>query len=163
MEWTNISENDLKLLTALGRNPLGSIKALSEEVGTTAITTNKRLKQLFDSGILLNVSAEICPTAIGFEAIKFFLEVPFKNIKAVEKAMDLHPYTRYRTRCLGALNGFYVTFNVPQGAVPFVVEFIERLEELRLVKRFRYRMFVGCWSVSETDYSYYSIEDDKWD
>jgi len=149
-------------LTALGRNPLGRIKDLSKELDITAITLSKRLKNLFDTGVLLNISAQICPPAVGLETILFFMETNFKNIKALEKAMDLHPYTRYRVRCLGALNGFYVTFAVPQGAIPLIVEFIERLQELGLVKRFRYRMFMGCWGFSETDFSNYSIKDDKW-
>jgi len=161
--YTRITEKDLQLLSALGRNPLGSIKALSKEMGLTAITTAKRLKQLYERGILINISAEICPPAVGLEAIIFFLEVPFRNINAVEEALDLHPYTRYRVRCLGFLNGIYVTFAVPQSAIPLIVEFIERLQELRLVDRFRYRMFTGCWSVLETDFSYYNLEDDKWE
>jgi len=160
---TRISEKDLQLLSALGRSPLGSIKSLSVEMGLTAITTAKRLKQLYERGILINISAEVCPPAVGLESIIFFLDVPFRNIKAVEKAMDLHPYTRYRVRCLGFLNGFYVIFAVPQSGIPLIVEFVERLQELRLVDRFRYRMFTGCWGVSETDFSYYSIEDDKWE
>jgi len=159
---TKLTERDLEILTSLGRDPLVSIKALSQELGVTAITANKRLKHLFERGILLNVSAEISPPAIGLDTIIFFLEVPFKNTRAIEKALDLHPYTRYRVRCLGALNGFYATFAVPSGAIPLIVEFVEKLQELGLVRRFRYRMFVGSWAASETDFSFYSIKDDKW-
>lgn len=147
----------------LGRRPLDPLNTLSKEADMTTVTFAKRMNQLYHEGILISVSAEIVYPSLDLHPILFFLETPFKNIEIVEKATDLHPYTRYRARCLGATNGHFTMFAVPNGSLPLLLEFFEGMSDIGLINGFEYYMAMSSWSTTETDFSYYDVADDRWE
>ena len=129
----------------------------------TSVTFAKRMAQLYREGILISISAEIVYPTLDLHPYFFFLETPFENIKAVERAMDLHPYTRFRVRCLGSTNGHFTQFAVPNGSLPLLLEFLEGLGELGLIDGYRYNIATSSYSSTETDFRYYDTEDDTWE
>lgn len=135
---------------------------VSKEAGMTSTTYSKRLKKLYKTKVLLSISAEVNYPALGLEPVFYFLESPFRFVKNVELALDLHPYTRYRVRSLGAMNGLYTLFAVPAGAVQLLNEFIEELVRLGYVEDYYFYLSTGPWAYSETDFQYFNLDDGSW-
>ena len=128
----------------------------------TSPTFARRLRKLYRDRVLLSISAEVSYTSLGLEPVLYFLESPFKSVSSLELALDFHPYTRYRVRSLGALNGLWALFAVPTGTVPLLNEFIEELAGLGHVRGYRYDVATGPWAYSETDFSYFELETASW-
>ena len=158
-----LTSKDVSILSALGRDPLGSVKELSLDAGVTPITFSNRFRQLRQDNILLSISAQLSYSILGLDGILLFLEVPFNNIEVVERSLDKHPYTRYRVRCLGDTNGIYAVMAIPQGSISLLLKFCDELRRMGLVNRYRYEYSVAAWSHTETDFKYYDIRSDSWD
>ena len=159
---TRLTRKDISILSALGKNPLGSVKELSGDAGITPITFSNRVKQLRQDKVLLSISAQLGYSILGLDTILLFLEVPFKNIEIVELSLDAHPYTRFRVRCLGDTNGMYAVMAIPQGSISMLLKFCDELRRMGLITRYRYEYSVAAWSHTETDFKYYDIQTDSW-
>jgi len=157
-----LSIRDLKALSALSKFPLGTIKSLSRIAGTSSNTLSRRLKRLKRKGVLISVSAEICYPSLGLEPIIFFFNAPFKHLEVLEMLLDIHPYSRYRVRCLGFCNGIYTLFAIPQGTFPLLMEFIDELVQRGLITEYHYEETIARWVYSENDFSYYDPKSDSW-
>ena len=142
--------------------PLAPVNVLSKEAGMTSVTFAKRMAQLHREGILISVSAEIVYPTLDLHPYFFFIETPFESIAAVERAMDLHPYTRFRVRCLGSTNGHFTQFAVPNGSLPLLLEFLDGLRDLGLIEGYRYNIATSSYSSTETDFRYYDPKEDTW-
>ena len=152
----------MQLLSALGRHPLESVAVLSREAGMTAPTFARRLRKLYQERVLLSISAEVSYASLGLEPVLYFLESPFRSMSSLELALDFHPYTRYRVRSLGAINGLYTLFAVPTGTIPLLNEFIDELAGLGHVRNYHYDVSTGPWAYSETDFSFFDLETGSW-
>ncbi len=160
---SRLTRKDVQVLSVLGRRPLEPIKVLSKEADMTTTTVSKRMKQLYNEGILISISAEVSYSSVGLEQFFFFIETPFETIAIVERALDLHPYTRFRVRCLGETNGHFVMFAVPTGSLPLLLEFFEEIGSRGLIKGYRYDVSISSWAYTETDFKHYDVIDDSWD
>ena len=158
----NLTSKDVQLLSALGKHPLESATFLSREAGMTSPTFTRRLRKLYRDRVLLSISAEVSYTSLGLEPVLYFLESPFKSMRSLELALDFHPYTRYRVRSLGAMNGLYTLFAVPTGTVPLLNEFVEELAGLGHVRDYHHDVSTGPWAYSETDFRYFDLETGSW-
>ncbi len=157
-----LSRRDLRVLSALAEAPLGTVKVLSKLAGMTPTTFSRRLERLVKDGILISVSAEICYPVLKLEPFLFFLRSPFKHLEEVERALDLHHYTRYRVRCLGFYNGIYAIFAIPQHTLSLLLEFIDGLSEMGLINKYYYDTPVAGWVYTENNFNYYDPEADSW-
>jgi len=117
---------------------------------------------LKNKGVFISVSAEICYPSVGLEPFLFFFNTPFKNLEILERVLELHPYTRYRVRCIGSYNGIYALFAVPNGTFMFLFELFEPLKEMGLITNYSYAAPVAGWIYSETNFEYYDPETDSW-
>ncbi len=160
---TRLTWKDIQVLTALGRNPLDPTKELSKKADMTAVTFAKRMTQLYKEGILKSVSAQVSFPSLDLHSYFFFTDTPFETIELVERAMDLHPYTQYRVRCLGATNGHFIHFAAPNGSLPLLLRFFDGLHDMELIRDYRYDMAISSWSNSETDFTHYNVEEDTWE
>lgn len=159
---TNLTKKDIRLLSALGMHPLEGASVVSKEAGMASTTYSKRLKKLFMTKVLLSISAEVNYPALGLEPIFYFLESPFRFVKNMELALDLHPFTRYRGRSLGAMNWLYTLFAIPAGAVQLLNEFIDEPVRLGYVEDYYFDLSTGPWAYSETDFQYFNLDDGRW-
>jgi len=157
-----LSRLDLKVLSALAKAPLATVKDLSRKAGVSPHTFSKRLKRLEKRGVFISVSAEICYPSLSLEPFLFFFNAPFRNLDDLEAILDLHPYTRYRVRCIGSCNGIYALFAVPDGTLTFLLELAELLKERGLVTDYSYDAPVARWVYSESNFEYYDPETDSW-
>jgi len=156
-----VDNADLKILTALGRNPLGTVQEIGAGTGMTSATVSIRLKKLRQTGALFAVSGQIAYSVLGLEPVVVFLEAPFRSLVRLESLCDRHPYTRYRVRCIGYFNGLYALFSVPEGKISDLAEFLSLLKG-DVVTDYRINASTGGWSYSEADYSLYEISNDHW-
>ena len=158
----NLDEIDYKILTAVGKNPLASIVELSKETGVNVKTLSKRLQQLIDRKILIAISAQICPSALELEPIIIFVNTKFRNISILEKLCDLHPYTRFRVRCLGAFNGLMSVFMIPKNSLKYLLELFDKLRDLGLIDDYTYLASIAKWIWRDNDFTYYDVKKDEW-
>jgi DNA-binding Lrp family transcriptional regulator len=112
--------------------------------------------------VLLSISAELSFPSLGMEPVLYFMESPFRSVASLELALDVHPYTRYRVRSLGTVNGLYALFAVPEGTGPLLNEFIEELVRLGHVADYYQGPSMGPWAYSETDFRYFDIKTGRW-
>jgi DNA-binding Lrp family transcriptional regulator len=158
----NLDEIDYRILTVIGKNPLATITEISRETGVNVKTLSKRLQQLIDRKTLIAVSAQICPSTLELESIIFFVNMKFKNIPIMEKLCDLHPYTRFRVRCLGACNGLMIIFMVPKNSLRYLLELFDKLRELGLIEDYTYLTSIAKWTWRDNDFTYYDVKRDEW-
>lgn len=157
-----LSRIDLKILSSLAKDPLETVRVLSRRAGVAPNTFSKRLKRLKNRGVFISVSAEICYSAVGLESFLFFFDAKFKNLEDLERILDLHPYTRYRVRCIGFCNGIYALFAVPNGTLTFLLELAEILKEIGLIIDYSYAAPAAGWAYSEFNFKCYDPETDSW-
>lgn len=157
-----LSRIDLKILSAISKAPLGTIKMLSKLAGVSPNTFSRRLERLRNKGIFISVSAEISYPSLSLEPLLFFFDTPFKNLEDLEKVLEFHPYTRYRVRCIGSYNGIYALFAIPNGTFTLLLELVERLKEMGIITNYSYEAPVASWIYSESNFEYYDPETDSW-
>jgi len=74
---------------------------------------------------------------LGLESLDLMVEVDSEEkTQLVEKLCYLHPYTFYRARCYGDINGLLVQFNIPIGSQNLVIELFEILKKNKLIDNF---------------------------
>jgi len=156
-----VDDADLRILTVLGRNPLGTVQEIGARTGMTSATISIRLKKLRESGALFSVSAQLAYPALGLEPVVAFIEAPFKSLGRLESLFDRHPYTRYRVRCIGYYNGLYGLFAIPEGSLPALRAFLDELKK-GTIDEYRIDTSTGGWSYSEVDYTIYDMAKDLW-
>ncbi|MFQ6074593.1 MAG: Lrp/AsnC family transcriptional regulator [Candidatus Bathyarchaeia archaeon] len=160
-----LNETDLKILVALGENPLGSISWLSKRVGIAPSTLSKRLSRLVDMRIFERpgyVSAQVCYSSVGLELAAVFIQASPEHWALMEKACDLHPYTRYRIRCMGAVNGFFVMFAVPRGTVSLLLQFLDALARKGVITNYHLQTPINKWAYTEADFRLHDAKTGLW-
>ena len=156
-----VDDSDLRILTALGRDPLGTVQDIGRSTGMTSATVSIRLKKLRQTGALFSVSAQLAYPTLGLEPVVTFIEAPFKSLSRMETLLDRHPYTRYRVRCIGYYNGLYGLFAVPEGALTTLRDFLDELKG-SVITDYRLDTPTNGWAYSEVDYDLYDMARDQW-
>ncbi len=151
----------LKLLTALGQNPTGTNQELAKACSTSPITTKKHLAALYASKVVLGVSAQVNSFAIGLEPIIVMAKVGPENWETYEKALDIHPYTKYRIRCFGNCIGIFSLFAIPPYSSQHIVNFLERLEDKKVIQEYELVTPITNIVTVETNFDYYD-PDKEW-
>jgi DNA-binding Lrp family transcriptional regulator len=156
-----VDDSDLTIITALGKNPLGTVQEIAKRTGMTCATISIRLKKLRQTGALFSVSAQLTYPVLGLEPVVTFIEAPFKSLSRLEALFDRHPYTRYRVRCVGYYNGLYGLFAVPERTLPILRDFLDELKG-GIITDYRLDTPTNGWTYSEVDYNLYDMSKDQW-
>ncbi|MEM4576206.1 MAG: winged helix-turn-helix transcriptional regulator [Candidatus Nezhaarchaeales archaeon] len=145
----------LRILSILGKKPKASLRNLSKEVGLSPISLRKKIEEMFNNGLLYGVSARINPHSLGLSLTPVFVDVPADKVVAFERVCDIHPYTHYRVRCFGSINGIFAIFQIPSDTTYLLVELLEELSKEGIVRKWLLESPL-CFPVgSEADYSFY--------
>jgi hypothetical protein len=126
---------DLMLLMAIQENPFETTTAAKKmrELQGNIVKPGVPQTKFFIVMPLLNYSN------LGLEPVDVLLEA--KNLKSViqlEEIARKHPYTAYRGRCFGQINGILMQFRVPIGTQPLVKELVKQLLEQGTISSFKY-------------------------
>ncbi|MEM1585955.1 MAG: hypothetical protein QXF59_00675 [Candidatus Bathyarchaeia archaeon] len=145
----------LKILSVLGRKPKASLRSLSKDIGISSVSLRKKIEKILSEKLLYGVSARINPFALGLEIVLVLAEAPADKVVLFERTCDLHPYTHYRIRCFGPINGAFAAFQIPAGTTYLLVNLLEELSKNNVIERWILEMPtsfpIGC----EADYSFY--------
>ncbi len=131
-----ISGEYLSLLIAIQEDPFSTIDELARRTGTSKPTVAKRLRELQEKK-LFRVKPLLNYYNLGQEAVDILLETDsLDNIKRLEEIAAKHPYTTYRARCYGHVNGLLMQFRTPMGTRPYIEDLVRKLQDLGIVKSF---------------------------
>lgn len=146
----------LDILSALGRDPKGSLSSLSREIGVSTTLLRKKIRELYLKNVLYGVSARINPFTVGLKPVLVFADVASDKLQLFEKACDIHPYTHYRIRCFGPINGVFAAFTLPLNAAYMLVDLLQKLENMDVINdsivETPISPTVGC----ETNFEFYN-------
>ena len=159
-----LDATDARVLASLVADPLGSFEQLGESAGLSPSGTLKRIRKLVESGILSKefVRSQVNYAAVGLETVVVLVDSRPAMWKAMEAACDAHPYTQYRIRVMGSVNGFLVVFSIPAFSMALLLEFLSRLKELGVIESYSVHQPVSSWGHSETKFSGYDPVANSW-
>jgi DNA-binding Lrp family transcriptional regulator len=160
--YLQLTQPDLRVLSAISAEPLGSYKRLADLSGFSVQTFRHKFTELLNASILQRVAARVTYSALNLQSIPVLATVSVGNVPKVEKACDLHPYTRYRVRCLGSTNGLFMRFAIPQGSEFQLIEFLDALKQLDLVDEYAIPHVSAETVYANPDLTYYDIASDTW-
>ena len=155
---------DVKVLSALTDAPLSSMDSLAKLAGMSPSGLHKRIKHLVESGFLNRqfVRAQVSYPVLGLESVLVLVESKPSMWELVEKACDAHPYTQFRIRCMGALNGFLLIFAMPQNSKPLLLEFLEALRTNGAISKYSVHSPLSQWGHSETRFQLFDPATGAW-
>ncbi|MEM1674685.1 MAG: AsnC family transcriptional regulator [Candidatus Bathyarchaeia archaeon] len=152
---SSIDALTLKILSALGKNPKASLRTLSKDVGLSQVSLKRRIERMLSDKLLYGVSARINPFTLGLKMVLLFVEALPEKLALFEKVCDLHPYTHYRVRCFGPINGLFVIFYIPIDTTYLLIDLLEELLRHNVVERWILEMPTSFPISCEADYSFY--------
>jgi len=159
-----VDAKDIRVLSALTADPLGSYASLGAKAGLSASGLLKRVRDLVKDGFLDEkyVRAQVAYTALGLEQVLVMVESKPQFWKLVEDACDAHPYTQFRIRMMGKVNGFLLMFAIPQNSRQLLLEFIDQLRRVGAITSFSIHYPIANWGHSETRFGYFDPNSKKW-
>lgn len=124
-------EEEKSVIHTLTLRPLASYASLGRTAGVSRATFASRVRDLIAKEILYKdlVKAQVSSSRVGLELVAVLLDSQPGDWTTVERACDLHPYTRYRIRCMGAVSGHFILFAIPYGAIHNLMTFLEALKD----------------------------------
>src|SRR5439155_10606838 len=117
----------------------------------------KRIESLTKRKIIPEkfVEAQVSYATVGLDLHVVFAEAHPKQWNLVEEACNLHPYSTYRVRTTGGLNGFFLTFAVPRGTTASLIKFLDGLRELGVLDNHSVGIPIAEPNYSEIKTAYY--------
>lgn len=132
---------DYKVLLALQQTPLANISQLARDLDLSYYETKKSLQNLEKNEVIKGYSATIEPELMKLKKRAYLYKVTnFANLNELEKLLDAHNYTIYRTRYTsGESRGLYAEFAFPEKVEAYQEDLHNQLvekEKIDLVHRF---------------------------
>ena len=104
-EYLQLAQPDLRVLSAISAEPLGSYKRLADLSGISVQTFRHKFTELLNASILQTVAARVTYSALNLQSIPVLATVSVGNVPKVEKACDLHPIRGIGFDVLAQLTG----------------------------------------------------------
>ncbi|MFX0091299.1 MAG: AsnC family transcriptional regulator [Candidatus Hodarchaeota archaeon] len=131
---------DLEILLHLQENPLIRASKIAESMNLSPSTVTRRLAQIKKREAYRGTYIELKLSTLELELVDYFLCFPNKSALVLVEATlsDTHPYTLYRGRCYGALNGLFIQFRIPQGTRHYVDALLSDLQQQNLISSIKH-------------------------
>lgn len=127
------SEKDIDLLIALHENPMIRFIDLAKILGITPKTAANRYRYISENTVN-RVIADLNVNKLELEIVDIIVEVNSEeNSCKMEKFCDDHPYTLYRSRIFGKINGLFLQFRIPRGTKRILNDQMENLKKKQIV------------------------------
>ncbi len=132
---------EYKVLLALQQTPLANISQLARNLDLSYYETKKSLQNLEKNEVVKGYSATIEPELMKLEKRAYLYKITnFANLNELEKLLDAHNFTTYRTRYTsGESRGLYAEFAFPEKVEEYQEELHKLLieeEKIDLIHRF---------------------------
>jgi DNA-binding Lrp family transcriptional regulator len=127
---TKLKKFDIQLLLLLQEDPLANYSKLSLRLKRPVKTISKWVSTLEFSGVLRPVKAILNYKSLDLEIFDVLVSTHSLNeVKYLETLCDAHPFTIYRSRINGAINGLYIQFQAPNGSLKYFNELFAKLKK----------------------------------
>ncbi|MHA1771082.1 MAG: hypothetical protein ACTSYL_12945 [Candidatus Thorarchaeota archaeon] len=130
------------MLIAIQEKPFGTIEELANRAKISKPTAAKRLRILQGAGggkKYFTVSPLLNYYNMGLESVDVLLETNnLEDMKIIEQVAYHHPYTAYRCRTYGAVNGVFLQFRTPHRSNPKIKELIRILKREGIIKKYKF-------------------------
>ncbi|MDG6901626.1 MAG: winged helix-turn-helix transcriptional regulator [Nitrososphaerota archaeon] len=157
---------DARVLTALSRDPVANERSLAVASNLSRAGLAKRLRKLGEAGVLYPgfARAQVAYPAVGLEMSLVFAGVPNTERKRFERACDLHPYTQFRIRCMGEVQGrsFFTLFAYPSCSRHRMLAYLDALREEGVVDSYWAEVPIAAPKRQEFDFTFYNQETGRW-
>ncbi|OLS27371.1 MAG: hypothetical protein HeimC2_12080 [Candidatus Heimdallarchaeota archaeon LC_2] len=176
-----IHQKDFPIFLALMQNPIGNdaeiteiankILSSSQPTKQFSLTTiHRRIKKMEEQQFLQGVAAYVDYNLLGLEQHIFIIEIEAidweNNITIMEKYCDLHPYTYFRDRIFGAVDGLICYFTIPDNekAEILVLKGLNKFKDKKIISKYKhykmdfrkyypgslekYKLQTGSWEIN---------------
>lgn len=175
-----LSKKEYLVIQELQRDPFITYNDLAERLEVSNTTIRNIINSLNSFSETENISEDQRKrrgkrTPLNFVALydykrlelkhaSFLIECQDKTqMEIFENFCDLHPYTAFRSRIHGGLNGIYVIFHIPKEIYEFLIESLNILKEKGLIKRYRPLVFDSyIYKVTLPDFGNFDPETSEW-
>ncbi len=174
-----IHQKDFPIFLALMQNPIGNdneitdltnkIISSSQPTKQFSLTTiHRRIKKMEEQKMIRGVAAYVNYDMLGLEQHIFVIEIETfewdKNIELMEKFCDEHPYTYFRDRIFGSVDGLICYFTIPSGenAEILLLKGLNKFKEKKIIKKYKhYKMSYRKYNSGSLDK--YNLKTGSWD
>ena len=133
------SINDLQLLIALQEDPLQSYSNLSEKLEKSVKTVSRWVTRLETNNLYYPVRAMLSYSALGIEMLDIAIEVKeLLNVQLIERFCTSHPYTVFRCRINGSINGLYLQFLAPNDSKKYYELIFSTFKTKKIISDFKF-------------------------
>ncbi len=132
-----LSNDDHRLLLALWEDPLKPDSQLAAELGVSAPTIKRRLEKLQKERVINAVSIKPYHYSLGMDLVSYLITLPENRLEIFEELLDIHPYTTFRVRVFGGVNGIFVQFTTPIDSDCFLDELFTILKEKKWIVQYQ--------------------------
>ncbi|MFW9993991.1 MAG: Lrp/AsnC family transcriptional regulator [Candidatus Odinarchaeota archaeon] len=160
----NLKHEDFTLILALETDPFMPMTELATLLGISRITVKKRVEDLKKRGIIRNPIALYSPKKLGLKRVS--VRASLSSISALhvlEQACDEHPYTHYRTRLFGGGYGLFMQFDIPNGSMTLLKDFLDRLQTEQVIETYDMLESTGLQVEAFPDLSRFNPSSSSWD
>ena len=155
------SIDDLQMLIALQEDPLQSYSNLSGKLDKSVKTVSRWINRLEENNLFHPVRAILNHALLGIEVIDVVVEVKdLVHVELIERFCNDHPYTGFRCRINGSINGLYMQYLAPNGSKKHYEEIFSILKEKKIITDVKFiqnteRMITTTFNLEYWDNSKY--------
>ncbi|MHA1718379.1 MAG: hypothetical protein ACTSWX_02765 [Promethearchaeota archaeon] len=136
------SLQELQVLISLQEKPNATLEEIANATHFSTSLVFKIIKRLTDTKNFkkpaFSITAHPNLFAMGLEIIDVIVSCKdLSQIKQLEKLSINHPYTVYRAKCFGYLNGIFFQFRIPIGTKSYIDDLFSQLKERNHIENYR--------------------------
>ena len=136
------SPQEMQVLIGLQEKPSATLEDLAKATNFSTSLVFKILKRLTDTENFekqaFNVIAHPNLFALGLEVIDVIVKCKnLSQIQLMHQLSILHPYTIYRAKCFGDINGIFFQFRIPIGTRHYIDELFLKLKEQKHIENYQ--------------------------
>ena len=125
------------LFQYLQKHPKANFSQIAGDLDITDKTAKAHYQYLIENGYIEGVRAQFKPRTLCLETISFLVKISdMEKIELLEKLADFHDFTIYRNRILGAYQGLFIQFNIPNDSVRYLEALFIKLKDLNIIEAF---------------------------
>ncbi len=128
MVWTSfLDERSFEILKYLVAHPTSSMAEVASNLHYRAETVSSHIQSMQERDVYETTMALLSYKKLDMAYVPVNVRAPLANLEDIYKTCRAHPYIQYSVRTLGATDGAFLVFTVPQRAVPLLTEFLDEL------------------------------------
>ncbi|QEE17392.1 hypothetical protein DSAG12_03226 [Promethearchaeum syntrophicum] len=136
------SPQEMNVLIALQEKPSATLEELARVTSFGTSLVYKILKRLTETKIhekpAFSITAHPNQFALGLEVIDVIVKCKnLSQIQIMHQLSIIHPYTIYRAKCFGEVNGIFFQFRIPIGTKQFIEALFSRLKEKKYIESYQ--------------------------